>query len=75
VLGKNLRLLRTNAGYTHDKMAEKLGIKVYSYKSWERGIAEPNIAMLLKISDLFKVTVDDLIRHELEFKLVPKKPE
>ncbi len=74
MLGKNLKLLRTNAGYTHNQMAEKLDIKVYSYKSWEGGKAEPSIANLLKISDLFNVSVDDLIRHELEFKLVPKKP-
>jgi len=63
--GKKLRILRTQRGLTTRELGELLDVS-YSYvASMERGKKIPNIAMAIKIADIFGVTVDTLVRDEL----------
>lgn len=60
--GKRLELLRENKGWTKSLVARKLGIKAVStYANWEYGIRQPDNKMLVKIADLFDVSVDYLL--------------
>jgi transcriptional regulator with XRE-family HTH domain len=67
MLSKNLKTLRKVKGWTAEQTARKLKIKLPTYQSYEsnRGI-EPNIKTLIKISDLYKITVDKLVREEIK---------
>lgn len=55
---------RKNAGLTQMQVAEKLGITDSAVAQWETGKTFPKTAFLLKLSDLYKVTVDELLKKE-----------
>ena len=54
-----LRILRED--YTQAEFARKIGAKQTTYSSWERGIKEPSLDMVLQISRQMGVTTDYLL--------------
>ena len=64
--GEKLRILRTQRGLTLRQLSELLDVG-YSYiGKMERGERLPNVTMLVKIADLFDVSLDKLIRDEFD---------
>jgi transcriptional regulator with XRE-family HTH domain len=64
-VNKNLKFLRTRAGWTQKQMAEKAGLKQSAIGSYEEERAIPPLNCLLDISDIFKVSIDALSRKDL----------
>lgn len=62
---KNLKFLRTRAGWTQKQLAEKIGLKQPVIGAYEEERAMPPLNCLLDISDLFKVSMDALTRKDL----------
>ena len=70
MLSQNLRQLRINNKMTQKNLAEKLGVSFGSIAMWESGRRSPDSEMLIKIADLFDVSVDSLLgRHEFGLKV------
>lgn len=65
VAGQNLKYLRKLRGWTQEEFAAKLGIKRSLLGAYEEERAEPRIDVLEVVGDLFKLTLDDLLRREL----------
>ena len=65
VAGQNLKYLRRLRGWTQDEFANKLGIKRSLVGAYEEERAEPRLEVLNVISDMFKVTLDELLRSDL----------
>ncbi len=57
---KNIKNERLSLGLTQKEVADKIGIKTQSYQAYEKCIAMPNLVNLLKLSELFHVSLDDL---------------
>lgn len=65
-LGEKVRLLRRRRGMTIKQLALALGFPSHSYISEiENGKKRPTTEMIIKIADLFGVTVDQLVRDDL----------
>jgi len=64
--GERLKAERTKKGWTQDELAEKLFVSRQSVSKWENGANYPNIEILIKLSDLFGVTIDELLRSDEE---------
>lgn len=63
--GEQLKGLRKKAGITQVELAEILNVSKGTVAMWETGKRDTSCSMLLKIADLFGVTVEYLIRgHE-----------
>lgn len=45
-------------------VAEKLAVSRKTISSWENGRSYPDIFMLVKLSDLYQVSLDDLLRED-----------
>ena len=60
-LGTNSALQRKNAGLTQVGLAEKLNYSDKAVSKWERGDSMPDILTLVQLSELFEVSVDDLL--------------
>lgn len=60
---KNLRKLRISAGLTQQQLADAIGTTQQSINKYENHGTEPDICMLIKLSDHFHTTVDYLIGH------------
>ena len=59
----SLRKLRKQKGYSQADIADALGIAQNSYSRYENGQRQPDIDMLQKLSKIFGVTVDDLLKN------------
>ncbi|HRP56554.1 LexA family transcriptional regulator [Agriterribacter sp.] len=63
--GQNLKYLRKLRGWTQEEFANKLGIKRSLVGAYEEERADPRIDVLEKLGDMFKLTLDDLLRKDL----------
>ena len=64
--GEKLRILRLRHGFTMRRLADLLGVRDSYISQMETGDKVPNVAMLLKIADVFTISLDQLARDELE---------
>jgi transcriptional regulator with XRE-family HTH domain len=65
IAGQNLKYLRKLRGWTQEEFASRLGIKRSLLGAYEEERAEPRIDVLEIVSDMFKLTLDDLLRKDL----------
>ena len=61
---KRILELRKQAGYTQSQIASVLNIKQPSDIRYENSGAEPTLANLVKLADLYDVSVDYLLGRE-----------
>lgn len=64
MLGEKLKSYRESKKMTQAEVAEALEIKSATVSKYESGILEPNIEALKKLSELFEVTIDELLNDE-----------
>ncbi len=64
--GEKLRYLRQRDDLTMKQLADKLGVSDSYVSQMQTGDKVPNVAMLVKIADVFNVTLDQLARDDLE---------
>lgn len=65
VANKNLKYLRKLRGWTQDEFAKKLDIKRSLLGAYEEERAEPRIEVLEAVCDMFRLTLDDMLRKDL----------
>ncbi len=65
LISDNIKFLRKNNHLTQEQLAEKIGIKRSLLGAYEEGRADPRLNNLLKISEIFKVSVDTLISEDV----------
>ncbi len=63
-LGERIYQLRGKAGLSQGKLAEKIGVSRQSVSKWETDASIPELEKLVQLSDLFGVTLDELVRQE-----------
>lgn len=59
--GKRISVLRRKAGLSQTDLAEKLGVTSQAVSKWECGNAVPDIDILLELSHLYKVTINEML--------------
>lgn len=59
-----IKELRENHGLTQMQVAEKLNIPLSTYRSYETGVREPGVDILITLSELYGVTTDYLLDHK-----------
>jgi len=64
-IGKRIRELRGAKGWNQDILAEKTYVSRQTVSSWENGKSYPDIKSLLLMSDLFGVTLDELVKGDI----------
>ena len=62
-LAEKILHLRTQRGLSQLELAEQLGVSRQSVSKWETGQSVPDLDKLIKLADLFGVTVDELVRE------------
>ena len=62
VFGKNLQALRLSENLSQRELGNRLGVCNQTVSFWESGRHEPDLDTLLKIAELFQVTVDYLLK-------------
>lgn len=62
-LAEKILSLRTARGMSQDDLAEKLEISRQSVSKWETGQSIPDLDKIIRLADLFGVSVDELVRE------------
>ena len=71
-IAKNLVELRAEGKLTQLQLAEKLNYSDKAVSKWERGEAIPDIRVLVKLAEIYNITVDDIISPPHVRKVKPK---
>lgn len=65
--GEKLRTLRTQRGMTLRELAAALGYDAHVYISLvETGKRQPSLALVMRVSEVFQITPDQLLRDDLD---------
>lgn len=65
IANKNLKYLRKLRGWTQEEFSQKLRIKRSLLGAYEEERADPRIDVLEVVCDIFKLTLDDILRKDM----------
>ena len=64
-LGQNIARLRTQKNLSQGDLADALEVSRQSVSKWETDASIPELDKLLRLAELFGVTLDELVKGEL----------
>lgn len=67
---EKLVMLRKQHNLSQEQVAEKLGVARQTISKWELGETTPEMDKLIIMSELYNITLDELIKEENEGKVV-----
>ena len=67
LLGERLRETRQKKGVSQSTVAEHLNISRQSISKWENNSSYPDLDNLVRLSEYYEVTVDDLLKENQGF--------
>ena len=65
MIASNIKYLRNKHKLSQQDLSERLSVPRSSLSDYERGHTQVSIDILIKLSDIFDVTIDDLLRSNL----------
>jgi len=66
ILAEKIALLRRQKGWSQEELASQLDVSRQAVSKWESGASFPDLDKILKLSGLFDVTTDYLLKDQLE---------
>lgn len=66
MIGMNIAALRKRNRMTQEELAEQLNISRQTLAKWERCEGDPDLQSLLHLSEMFQVSLDDLVNYREE---------
>lgn len=64
-LGKNLEEERESYHFTQKEVADILHVSRQTVSNWERDVSYPDLESLVYLSDLYHISVDQLLKHAM----------
>lgn len=64
--GGQIRKYRDALGLSQEELAEKIFVTRQSVSNWENGKTYPDLQSLLRLSELFRLSLDELIKGDIE---------
>lgn len=65
-LGETIYKLRATQNLSQEELAEKLDVSRQSVSKWENNMAVPELDKIIRMSELFGVTVDELVKDNAQ---------
>ena len=65
IISKYLSYLRKTRNYTQEELAKQLDISRQAVSKWETGTSIPDLEVLLKISKLYGITINDILEPRI----------
>jgi len=72
IIGENLTSLRQSAGLTQLQLAEMLNYTDKAVSKWERGDSIPDLRVLIKLSEIYNIPLDDIVKDSNGKQLKPR---
>ncbi len=71
-IGKRIIEFRKKENMTQEQLASQLQVARQTISNWESNITNPDISQVIKLSNIFKVSVNDLLNEQLEIECKKK---
>jgi transcriptional regulator with XRE-family HTH domain len=68
IFSERLKKEREKRNWSQNELAEKIHVSRQSVSKWETGKNYPSIEVIIHLSDLFSITIDELLRSDVELK-------
>ena len=65
-LGKRIKDLRSAHNWNQDELAEKMFVSRQTISNWENEKSYPDIQSILLLSNLFEISLDQLVKGDVE---------
>lgn len=69
--GQRFQQLRKNAGLTQEDVASRLNLTAQAVSKWENDVSAPDISVLVELSDILGVTLNELLGKKSDTALIP----
>lgn len=66
ILAEKIMEMRKKNGWSQEELAYQLGVSRQSVSKWESGASIPDLERILKLSEIFGVSTDYLLKEEIE---------
>ena len=66
LLNENISKYRKENKMTQEDLAEALGVTFGAVSKWERGLATPDLGLIMQMANIFDVSVDALVGYQLK---------
>ena len=66
MLQENIKILRTQHAMSQEELAEKLSVVRQTVSKWEKGLSVPDSEMLIRLAEVFDVSVSDLLGETIQ---------
>lgn len=66
MLSENIKNLRKEKGMSQEELAERLNVVRQTVSKWEQNLSVPDSEMLIKIAEVFEVSVGSLLGETVE---------
>lgn len=67
ILADKIMDLRKKNGWSQEELANQLGVSRQAVSKWESAVSTPDLDKILKLSALFEVSTDYLLKDSIEF--------
>lgn len=74
-LGENIYRLRTERNLSQGDLADALEVSRQSVSKWENNSAVPELEKLIKMAQIFGITIDELVTGEEKAEATPPPPQ
>lgn len=72
ILADKITMLRKRSGWSQEELAERLGVSRQAVSKWESGTSLPDLDRIIKMSELFCVSTDYLLKDEVQEITLPE---
>ena len=67
-IGNKLKDARIKTGLTQEQVAEKIMVSRQTISNWENGKSLPDIISIMNLSDLYQISIDELLKGDKKMK-------
>ncbi len=75
ILADKIIALRKKSGWSQEQLAEQLGVSRQSVSKWESAMSIPDLEKIIKMSGVFGVSTDYLLKDELEMETLSESAD
>ena len=65
-IGEQINNLRKKHGLSQDDFANLFNVSRQTISNWENGKSYPDLEMIIKVSDYFKISIDELLKNDVQ---------
>ena len=72
--GRRIAVCRKKRALSQSELAERLGVTAQAVSKWENGAALPTLDLLLELSHLYGITINEMLEGENIFETIAVRP-